>query len=149
MDILPMVHFAFLAAWVGIVATEGVIELAPRFKRELHRPAMVFHYWIDLLVELPVILGIVSTGIALCFFIEKITALHIIKIALAGGAVACNLFCIFIVVKRQRIPASATEEGAWRESRKILLSFAVGCPMAVGALLIGIRLAVQRMAGTM
>ena len=55
-DLLAMVHLMMLCLWGGVVATEAVIEVFPFRRRELHPAAISFHYWIDLLVELPLVL---------------------------------------------------------------------------------------------
>ena len=98
--VLAMVHLMVLSLWGGVVATEAVIEVYPLRRRELHPAAIRFHTWIDLLVELPLVLAVVATGAVLAFTIEPLTTLHWIKIALGSLAVAVNLFCISVVISR-------------------------------------------------
>jgi len=64
-DILAMLHLVMLSLWGGVVATEAVIEVYPFRQRELHTATIRFHYWIDLLVELPLVLAVIATGSAL------------------------------------------------------------------------------------
>ena len=47
--------------------TELVIEVYPYKNRGLYLSTIHFHYWIDLLVELPLVLGVIATGVALFF----------------------------------------------------------------------------------
>ena len=145
-DLMAMVHLIMLSLWGGVVATEAVIEIYPFRRRELHAAAIRFHYWIDLLVELPLVLAVIATGTALLFVIETVTPLHFVLIGFGGAAVAINLFCIAVVVKRgQRLERSADEEPLWRASRMVLACFATGLLCAGGAAVLGFWLAFQRL----
>ncbi len=145
--VLSMIHLVVLAMWGGVVATEAVIEVAPFRHRELHPAAIRFHFWIDLLVELPLVLAVVATGAALAFTIDPFTPLHWVKIGFGGLAVAVNLFCIVVVVKRGRqLARRAGEEPLWHASRVVLACFATGLLCAAGAATLGFRFALDRMA---
>ena len=146
LNFLAMAHLIVLSMWGGVVATEAVIEILPFRRRELHAAAIRFHYWIDLLVELPLVLAVIATGVALLFVIETVTPLHLVLIGFGGAAVAINLFCIAVVVKRgQRLERSADEEPLWRASRIVLACFATGLLCAGGAAVLGFWLAFQRL----
>lgn len=146
--VLSMIHLVVLAMWGGVVATEAVIEVAPFRLRELHPAAIRFHFWIDLLVELPLVLAVVATGAALAFTIDPFTPLHWAKIGLGGLAVAVNLFCIVVVVRRGRqLALRAGETSLWRASRVVLACFAAGLLCAAGAAVLGFRFALDRMVG--
>jgi hypothetical protein len=145
-DILAMVHLIMLSLWGGVVATEAVIEIYPFRKRDLHAATIRFHYWIDLLVELPLVLAVIATGATLFFLSDVVTPVLLLKIGLGGAAVAINLFCIVVVVKRGRQLESQTgEEGLWRASRTVLACFATGLLCAAGAATLGFRFAIERM----
>ena len=74
-----------LSLWGGVVATEAVIEILPFRQRELHAATIRFHYWIDLLVELPLVLAVIATGSrALWILTDPVTPLHLVKIGLGG-----------------------------------------------------------------
>jgi len=144
--LLAMAHLIVLSMWGGVVATEAVIEIYPFRRRELHAAAIRFHYWIDLLIELPLVLAVIATGVALLFVIETVTPLHLVLIGFGGAAVAINLFCIAVVVKRgQRLERSADEGPLWRASRMVLACFATGLLCAGGAAVLGFWLAFERM----
>ena len=64
-NLVAMIHLVVLSMWGGIVATEAVVELLPFRRRELHAAAIRYHYWIDLLVELPMVLAVICTGATL------------------------------------------------------------------------------------
>lgn len=147
-DVLSMIHLIMLALWGGVVATEAVIEILPFRCRELHPAAIRFHFWIDLLVELPLVLAVIATGAALAFAIDPLTPLHLVKITLGGLAVAINLFCILVVVKRGRqLSLQADGEHLWRASRTVLACFAGGLLCAAGAAVLGFRFALDRLVG--
>jgi len=145
-DVLAMVHLVMLSLWGGVVATEAVIEIYPFRKRELHAATIRFHYWIDLLVELPLVLAVIATGSALFFLTDPVTPLHLVKIGLGGAAVAVNLFCIVVVVKRGRRLERDDDDGSlWRASRVVLACFAAGLLCAAGAAVLGFRFALERL----
>jgi hypothetical protein len=145
-DVLATVHLMMLSLWGGVVATEAVIEFLPFRQRDLHAATIRFHYWIDLLVELPLVLAVIATGGALFFLTDEVTPLLLVKIGLGGAAVAVNLFCIVVVVKRgRRLEGDGEEEGLWRASRTVLACFATGLLCAAGAATLGFRFAIERM----
>lgn len=145
-DVLAMVHLIVLSLWGGVVATEGVIEVYPFRRPELHAAAVRFHYWIDLLVELPLVLAVIATGVTLALSIDALSGLHLIKILLGATAVAVNLFCIVVVVRRgRRLNRGDPDESIWHDSRVVLVCFAVGLLAAAGAATLGFRFAMERM----
>ena len=145
-NVLAMLHLIMLSMWGGVVATEAVIEVLPFRRRELHSATIRFHFWIDLLVELPLVLGVIATGVALFFLTDPLTPLHLVKIGYGGAAIAVNLFCIVVVVKRgRRIVGDADDERLWRASRTVLACFAAGLLCAAGAAVLGFRFALERL----
>jgi hypothetical protein len=145
-NLLAMVHLMMLSLWGGVVATEAVIELYPFRKRELHAATIRFHYWIDLLVELPLVLAVIATGAGLWFLTDPVTPLHLVKIGFGCCAVAVNLFCIVVVVKRgRRLERDADDGPLWRASRTVLMCFAAGLLCAAGAAVLGFRFALERL----
>ena len=147
-DLMAMVHLIMLSLWGGVVATEAVIEIYPFYRRELHAATIRFHYWIDRLVELPLVLAVVATGISLVLLTDEITTLHLVKIGFGSVAVAINLFCIVVVVKRgRRLDRGADNGPLWRASRIVLACFAGGLLCAGGAAALGFRFALERFHG--
>lgn len=145
-NLLAMVHLMVLSLWGGVVATEAVVEVLPFRQRELHSATIRFHYWIDLLVELPLVLAVIATGVGLWFLTDPVTPLHLVKIGFGAAAVAINLFCIVVVVKRGRhLESDADDETLWRASRTVLACFAAGLLCAAGAAVLGFRFALERL----
>ncbi|MEE4271179.1 MAG: hypothetical protein V2I67_05875 [Thermoanaerobaculales bacterium] len=146
LDVVAMVHLVVLSMWGGVVATEAVVELLPFRRRGLHAAAIRFHFWIDLLVELPMVLAVVGTGVALALLIPTLTSLHVVKIVLGGAAVLVNLFCIAVVIRRGRgLGRDVGDALLWRDSRTVLACFAIGLLCAAGAAVLGFRFAVDRL----
>ena len=146
LNVVTLAHLIMLSMWGGVVATEAVIEVYPFRKRDLAEATIRFHYWIDLLVELPLVLAVLATGIASVCLSDHITRLHVVKIAFAGAAIAVNLFCIAVVLRRDRQRlAGATSERLRRASRVVLACFAVGLLFAAVAATLGFSLALTRL----
>ena len=143
---VALAHLVLLGVWAGVVAAEAVLELYPRRRPELHSHTVRFHYWIDLLVELPVILGVALSGMVLLLHAWPPTLWHVVKVCCGCGAVLTNLVCIALVIKRHRMLRRGEPDTAlWSVSRRITLSATAGIPLALVAAAIGLWLASQRM----
>ena len=136
---MTLLHFGLLAFWGGVVATEAVLELYPFRHRNFHRQTVAFHYWIDLLVELPALCAVVATGLLLIGLTWPLSGLLWLKIACAGGAVTANAMCILLVVRRKRrLSAGASDEDLWSCTRRIVLSAKIGLPLGIAAAALGL-----------
>lgn len=145
-NLVAMMHLMVLCLWGGVVAAEAVVEVAPFRQKDLHPAAIRFHYWIDLLVELPLVLAVVATGTTLLFLTDPLTPLHWLKVSFGAAAVAINLFCIAVVVKRgRRLRHVPDDTPLWRFSRIVLACFATGLLCAAGAAFLGFRFAFERL----
>jgi len=139
-EIMHLIHLVMLALWGGVVATEMVIEVLPFRHPDLHPAAIRFHFWIDLLVELPLVIAVAVTGSTLLFLVDEITVQHVVKIAFGCAAIAVNLFCIVVVVRRGCRLDTAEEPVLWRASRIVLVCFVAGLAFATVAATLGFRL---------
>lgn len=145
-QVLPVVHLMMLSLWGGVVATEAVIEVYPFRHPRMHPATIRLHYWIDLLVEAPLVLAVVLTGVLLLLTTDPITPLHVVKIAFAAVAVTVNIFCIVVVIRRGRGLERGTEEPRlWKDSRIVLACFAGGLACAGVAATLGFSLAFSRL----
>ena len=146
LKVMALAHLVMLGLWGGVVATEAVLELYPRRRPELHPYTIRAHYWIDLLVELPVLLGVAVTGMVLLALAWPLTPWHLVKIACGALAVGANITCVALVIRRNRLLVRGEEDSAlWRASRRISLTAAAGIPLALTAVVLGFWLATQRM----
>lgn len=144
-SLVTMAHLVLLSMWGGVVATEAVLEVASYRSSDLAEATSRFHYWIDLLVELPVVLGVLATGITAAILSTHLTWTHAVKFTFAGLAVAVNLFCIAVVLRRDRQRlAGAAADRLRNASRVVLACFALGLLCAAVAATLGFSLALAR-----
>jgi hypothetical protein len=147
-DLVAMLHLIMLSLWGGVVATEAVIEVYPFRQNSFHAATIRFHYWIDLLVELPLVIAVISTGTLLFFLVDPLTPIHWVKICFGGAAVAVNLFCIIVVVRRgKKLERHDEDASLWRSSKVVLACFATGLLCAAVAAYFGFRFAAERLSG--
>lgn len=144
-NLIEMLHFMLLSLWGGVVITEAVIELYPYKEKTLHDSAVTFHYYIDIFVEGPLLLGVLLTGSILAWSI-KLTALHYIKITAGLTAITMNFICIVLVIKRKLLKDRGVgKDVLWRYSRYIITTAVIGIPAAMVAVYLGLTLGYQRM----
>jgi hypothetical protein len=129
-------HLAALSLWAVLVVIEGVIELGARDDAALRRAARA-HYLIDVWLEVPLLLAVLATGIVLAARVPLWTSLHFVKISAGLVAIAANLYCVAIVVRRHG--ARESKDALRRDSVLIrVVSPAIGVPAAAVAAWIGI-----------
>ena len=145
-NLVSIIHLVLLGLWGGVVATESVLELYPYRRKDLHSHSIRYHFWIDLLVELPLVIGVIATGLTLVALAWPITLIHLVKILCAALAITANLVCIALVLRRKSsLEAGASENELWGSTRRIVLCAAFGLPFAACAAGLGFWLAYHRM----
>ena len=145
-NLVSIIHLVVLSLWGGVVATEAVLELYPYRRKVLHENSIRYHFWIDLLVELPLILAVIATGLTLVYLAWPLTATHFIKLACVSIAVSANLVCIVFVIRRKlRLDSGADEAELWARTRQIVMCAVVGMPFAAVAASLGFWLAYSRL----
>jgi hypothetical protein len=132
---LHLSHLAALFLWGGVLAAEAVLEILPARHPELRPAAARFHFWTDLLIEVPLLAVIAGTGAALLVGRELDAALAL-KVGCGLVAVGANVVCVPIVVRRAR-ETDAGRSAHW--SRCIAWCAAVGVPFGLAALALGLR----------
>ncbi|MBI4816617.1 MAG: hypothetical protein HY791_10180 [Deltaproteobacteria bacterium] len=130
-------HLIVLGLWGGLVTAEAIVELVGRRDVRLAYAVARFHYWIDLVAELPLLGAVVATGLILLAQ-TTLDAFLWAKVACGGVAVIANLACVLIVVKRWRV-ATRTGEVPDRLSAWVLRLAALGVPAGAAALVLGGR----------
>jgi hypothetical protein len=98
---LLLLHLVGIGVWMGCVAVEILIEVRRSNSTEQHFDTAALHQQIDLLVEVPALLLVACTGVAMLME-AKLTALLIIKVVFAVVAIISNAVCVWIVFKRQQ-----------------------------------------------
>jgi hypothetical protein len=130
-----LAHLVSLGLWGGLVAGEIVVELVSRSDDE-RRHAAKLHYWMDLLVELPLLAAVVLTGVVLVAHAWPLSTVHWVKIGGGLIAVGANLWCVAHVIARYR---RANDAQALRaHGRRIIAAAFVGVPFAAVALYLGL-----------
>ena len=146
LGVAMLAHLVMLSMWGGVVATEAVIEIFAFRRRELAGAAIRLHFWIDLVVELPIVVAVAGTGITGACLLDHLTRWHVVKLGFAATEVGVDLFCIAVVLRRDRQRlADADTERLRTTSRVVLACFAVGLPCAGVAAVLGYSLASSRM----
>jgi hypothetical protein len=133
MDAWRLAHFGFLCAWGGVLLVEFVLEGLGDDDASQAQAARV-HFWIDVLVEIPILAAVLVTGGVLLSRVWPPSHLHLIKIASALLAIGLNLYCAVMVVIRYR--ARADVKAVQRYRRRVRLS-ALGVPFGAVALYLG------------
>src|ERR1017187_960774 len=96
-----LAHLIALGLWGGLVAGEAVVELKSRSDEEC-RQAAKLHYWMDIILDLPLPAAVVLTGAVLAMQARPLSPLHWAKIGAGLVAVSANLWCVAHVVTRYR-----------------------------------------------
>jgi hypothetical protein len=145
-NVVSMFHLIFLSLWGGVVATEAVLELYPYRRKILHEHSIRYHFWIDLLVELPLILAVLASGLTLAILAWPLSWLHFAKISFALIAITANLTCIVFVLQRKKLlDNKASEAELLASTRRIVMCAVVGMPFAALAAGAGFFLAYHRL----
>jgi hypothetical protein len=143
---VSMIHLFSVAAWLGVVMTELVIEVYPYRNRGLYLSTIHFHYWIDLFVELPLVLLLLGSGIVLIFLNTNLDLLHVLKIASGLIPVLACFAGIYVVLRRSAaLRAGAREEDLWGGSRNIVIAVLIASPFFGLSLGLGFWLARNRL----
>ncbi len=130
-------HFLVLGTWLGVVLAELVVEALGARSEALRKAAAAFHGGVDRYVEIPLLVGVVVTGLGLMGGIEFDAAMTA-KIACGLGAVAVNGLCAVAVFQREKeAKEGASEERLAELTKWVWLSAFVGVPMGVVALYLG------------
>lgn len=134
MDPWRLAHFGFLCAWGGVLLVEFVLESLGDDAASQAQAARA-HFWIDVLVEVPIVAAVLISGGVLLARVWPPTQLHMVKIASALVAIALNLYCSVFVIVRYRARADTAAVGRYR--RHVRLS-AFGVPFGAVAAYIGL-----------
>jgi hypothetical protein len=124
-----------LGLWGGLVAAEMVVELRSRTPEEM-RHAAALHYWIDVLLELPLLAAVLVTGAVLVASAWPLTPLHWVKVGAGLLAIAANLWCVGHVLRRNRTASDAAALA--RHARWVRVTAAFGLPFGAIALYLGL-----------
>ena len=144
---VKFVHVAAVILWFGSAAADVILELVLKKtdSRDGQLALIGLHAKIDQLLEAPAIVLALFTGILLLFFGgTQWPGALVVKILCALAAAAANLYCVKVVVERDRWARAAAPDVSLLQSpegkRLGLRIFATGSgiPFAVVALAIAV-----------
>jgi hypothetical protein len=142
-----VVHLCLVAAFLGLYACEVVVE-ASHSKDELHPTAIRIHYLLDIFVEIPLMSGILISGIALALLVDELTTPHLWLITCGTiAALGCfTSFFGFVRTRKRLLDKEPVDHEALVRIRNRFGAFsfiALNPPLLV-ALVVGFWLAHQR-----
>ncbi len=132
---LVLAHVVSVFLWFGVVAAETTIELRARDVAAL-RGAAEDHYWIDLLVEVPLLAVVLVTGAWLAARAWPLGGGLTAMVVCGTAAIAANLACVAFVFARRR--AGADPDALHLNRRRIFACAAVGAPFGLVAAIVGL-----------
>lgn len=107
MNLLLPLHLVFVGLWLGCVLTEILFERALLGQgHDAQRILARLHRRVDLAVELPSLLVVLLTGALMALRLPPAGLLLHAKIALGLLAVTANLYCVGLVLRRDRHAAA-------------------------------------------
>lgn len=130
-------HLFLVALWGGVVLAELVLEALAWARRLELRPVAEAHYFIDLFVEIPLLVAVVTTGVVLALKHPALSPWHWVKFAMAAAALLDNVVCV-VWVRRRHHAATDSERDHWHN--RIRMTFA-GIPLGIAAATLGLWLA--------
>ncbi|MDH5492585.1 MAG: hypothetical protein OEY14_11600 [Myxococcales bacterium] len=135
MDALTTTHLLLICLWGGVVLAEVILErLFGSEEASLPQLARA-HYWIDVLVELPLLLGVIASGGWLLIRTWPPSLLLSLKIGLASIGLLSNLVCVVYVIQRHR---RRRDPEAVRALTRAVELTGLGIPFALGAAYLGL-----------
>jgi hypothetical protein len=177
-NIIAIIHLFFIAALLGTVMTENLMELNVFSRRQrgisvlgtyarllrllsrrdefesklcedgvkdLHHANIRNHYWIDLLVELPLAIGAIISGIVMAVLVDNLSILHIVKITLASCVMIGLFFCIKSVLRRNRLLQNDSSTGeVSKETWRLCLTATLWEPLLIPLVFLGFWLGYHR-----
>jgi len=142
-----VIHLCFVAAFLGCFLCEAVAE-SYGSPNERHPIGIRIHYLIDIFVEIPLMIGILVTGIILAVLVDHLSTLHIVLIACGILTVIACISSFYLFVRtRKRVLDNEPEDHdiLVRIRTKFgIFTFAVISPLLFATLIIGFWLAQQR-----
>ena len=137
-DRLYLVHICAVCFWFGLIGAEAVIERSRTESRDHGFSVARNHFWIDLLLELPVAVTVLASGMLLLGSLPSVATILVVKIAAGVFAVGINLYCARPVVMRKMAADNNDLVAVIRYSQQIDQVAVWGIPAGIVALVIGV-----------
>lgn len=115
-SLLLALHLVFAAVWLGCILTEALFERALLAGDQAAHLALArFHVRVDNLIEVPAILAVLASGLALFSQSWPRTSSFYVMASAGVAAIGLNVFCVWLVYRRR----SAASSGAWAEFARL------------------------------
>ena len=137
MDSYLFMHLIFLGLWGGLVLVEMILEFSLRKDRAQKHLIAQMHYRIDLIAEIPILIGVLVSGLLLLNLDSLSSPLYLAKVICGLSPVIINGLCLFPVIKRKQASDHNDEASMERYTKMVFLAFGTGFFMAAIALGIG------------
>ncbi len=139
---------------VGGVLTCGLIEVvfeyyALFFDQTLHRSAIRIHYWVDIIVEIPLFIGVTITGTWMLLLLDTVSLLHLAKISVSYIIVIGFIVCALETFRRKRLlDEGASDEELFASTKGMMVrNVAIIGVLTQFVLIAGLWLSYQRLQG--
>jgi len=133
-------HLIFIGFWGGCVAVEMVMEFWGRKNLERKHQTAQLHFLIDVYIEIPILLIVLVSGIALFDVNNLVFPTYKIKIIAGLIPVLINVFCLIPIIKRKYASDQNDVESMDRNTRLIFICFFTGLASAMVALAAGLHI---------
>ncbi len=105
-SLLLPIHLVFVGLWLGCVLTEALFERSLLGQgRDKEWILARLHKRVDLFVEIPAFVVVLLTGGAMLANTAPSALLHA-KIGFALLAIGANIYCVYLVFRRERFAAN-------------------------------------------
>jgi hypothetical protein len=150
LDLLAALHLLIVGGVLACGAIEVVFEYyALFFDRTLHHSAIRIHYWVDILVEIPLFIGVALTGTLMLLQLETISGLHLAKVGVSYVIVIGFAVCAMETFRRKRLLDEGAEEEILLASTRSMMvrNVAIIGVLTQFVLFSGLWLSYQRLQG--
>lgn len=135
-----LTHLIFIGLWGGCVAVEMVIEFWGRKDTASKHQTAQLHYLIDIYVEVPILIVVLISGIALFNVDNLIFPTYKVKIIAGLIPVLINIYCLVPVIRRKHASDNDDVEAMDGNTRLIFFCFVTGFASAMVALAAGLHI---------
>ena len=129
MSMNAFLHVFVLGLWGGCVAVEMLLESAARSQPELRVQVARYHAAIDHLIEIPILIAVLVTGLLL-LRVELLHGWYLVLVTSGSTAVFINFLCVISVMRRRRAADAGEMSRVDGESRWIFRAFFAGSAAA-------------------
>ena len=133
-------HLIFLGFWGGLVLVEMILEVSLRKDLVQKHQIAQLHYRIDLYAEVPILMGVLLSGLLLLDLEKFVSTIYLAKVLTGLCPVVINMLCLVPVIKRKHASDRHDIEQMEHYTRLVFLAFFVGFAFAMVALVLGMMM---------